>query len=67
MAITLNGETLATEAVTVADLLVVQLGDPLPRGIAVAVNREVVPRADWVRSRLVDGDVVELVTAVAGG
>ncbi|MBV1849774.1 sulfur carrier protein ThiS [Catellatospora tritici] len=38
-----------------------------PRGVAVAVNGEVVRRADWPRHRLVDGDRVEVLTAVQGG
>jgi sulfur carrier protein len=38
-----------------------------PRGVAVAVNGEVVPRADWVRTRLRAGDRVEVLTAAQGG
>lgn len=67
MTITLNGEALTVEAATIADLLALRLDDPRPHGIAVAVNEEVVPRDDWPRWRLTDGDVVELVTAVQGG
>ncbi len=37
------------------------------RGIAVAVDGEVVRRRDWGTSRLHDGARVEVVTAVAGG
>lgn len=36
-------------------------------GSAVAVNGEVVPRAEHATTRLADGDVVEIVTAVQGG
>jgi sulfur carrier protein len=36
------------------------------RGIAVAVNGEVVPRSEWDRP-LVDGDAVEVLTATQGG
>ena len=37
------------------------------RGCAVAVNDEVVPRADWPRRQLNEGDRVEVLTAVQGG
>ncbi|SDD32485.1 sulfur carrier protein ThiS [Glycomyces harbinensis] len=36
------------------------------RGIAVALNGEVVPRSEWDRP-LVDGDAVEVLTATQGG
>ena len=67
MTITFNGEVVAAAAATVADLLALRLDDRRPRGVAVAVNEEVVPRADWPRWPLADGDVVEVVTAVQGG
>ena len=38
-----------------------------PRGIAVAVNGEVVRRVDWAGHRLADGDVVDVLTAAQGG
>lgn len=36
-------------------------------GVAVAVDREVVPRSRWAGVALEEGDLVEVVTAVAGG
>lgn len=36
-------------------------------GVAVARNGEVVPRAEWDRVELADGDVLEVLHAVAGG
>jgi sulfur carrier protein len=36
-------------------------------GAAIARNWEVVPRAQWPATVLVDGDEVEIVRAVAGG
>ena len=67
MTITLNGAPLALDGATVASLLALHLDDARPAGVAVAVNDEVVPRGDWSRRRLVDGDTVEIVTAVQGG
>jgi sulfur carrier protein len=37
------------------------------RGIAVAVDGEVVPRGEWDGTRLADGQRVEVVQAVQGG
>lgn len=50
---------------TVQDLLAaLDLG---PRGVAVAVDAEVVPRAEWPTFTIPDGAAVELVHAVQGG
>lgn len=62
MRLTVNGEVVETRASTLGDLLGV-----LPAGSAVAVNNEVVPRVHVAGRPLADGDVVEFVTAVAGG
>jgi sulfur carrier protein len=68
MTITHNGEALTREArATVADLLTLRFDDPRPQGIAVAVNGEVAPRGDWPGWVLVEGDVIDVVTAVQGG
>jgi sulfur carrier protein len=50
---------------TVADLVSVWCRSP--DGIAVARNREVVPRSEWDSTPLSAHDVVEIVTAAAGG
>jgi len=38
-----------------------------PRGVAVAVDGEIIRRADWSDTRIKDESVIEIVTAVAGG
>ena len=48
------------------DALLDELSLPA-KGIAVAVNGEVVRRVDWASHRLADGDVVDVVTAAQGG
>jgi sulfur carrier protein len=53
------------EPVTVADALAV-LGAP-STGVAVAVDDELVPRADWAGQRLAANARVEVLTAVQGG
>lgn len=37
------------------------------RGVAVALDREVVPRSSWGRVVVTDGSLVEVVAAAAGG
>jgi sulfur carrier protein len=36
-------------------------------GVAVAVNGDVIRRAEWQKTELADGDQVEVLTAVQGG
>lgn len=40
---------------------------PSPRGVAVAINGDVVPRSTWDRTIVAPGDEVEIVAAAAGG
>ena len=66
MIITVNGEPRDVPAGTsVAQLVKSVTG--LDRGIAVAVNGEVMPRREWPGVALGDRDQVEVVTAVQGG
>ena len=51
---------------TVAGIVHTLAGDD-PRGIAVALNGDVVPRSRWADTRPADGDHVEVLTAVQGG
>jgi sulfur carrier protein len=52
---------------TVASLLQVLDLEPDARGIAVAVDGEVVPRAGWSNFAIPDGARVEVLTAMQGG
>ncbi|MEX2659416.1 MAG: sulfur carrier protein ThiS [Acidimicrobiales bacterium] len=66
MHVTVNGDALALpEGLSVAALLD-HLGHER-RGLAVAVNEEVVPRSTWDEALLAAGDRVELLQAVRGG
>lgn len=67
--ITLNGasSTVADHA-TVSELLRGMDLDPSnPKGIAVAVNDEVVPKSTWRSRELREKDRVEVITARQGG
>ncbi|MDX6658494.1 MAG: sulfur carrier protein [Solirubrobacteraceae bacterium] len=63
--ITVNGEP-RDVAGTVEDVLAA-LGVEAQRGVAVAVDAEVVPRGAWATTAVADGARVEIVTAVQGG
>ncbi|MCD0450956.1 sulfur carrier protein ThiS [Actinocorallia sp. API 0066] len=56
----------ATVADVVAQVVAAEAADA-GRGIAVAVNDEVVRRAVWPATPVRDGDRVEILTAVQGG
>jgi len=64
MTITLNGATAKLEGPTsVADLVAAHP----KRSMAVAVNGTVIPLSAHPTTFISDGDVIEIVTAVAGG
>lgn len=63
--ITVNGRTEEHLDESVADL--VRRLELEPRGIAVAIDGEIVRRSDWGVTKIVDESVIEIVTAVAGG
>ncbi len=64
--ITLNGEPVESPPGTTVAEVVATLC-PSGRGVAVAVDREVVPRSRWSSTVIPDGASVEVVTAAAGG
>ena len=65
MNITLNGKPHTMKPLGSVAQLVESLGVKLQ--VAVAVNGEVVRRADWASIELSEGDEVEIVRAVGGG
>jgi sulfur carrier protein len=66
MSIIVNGEPSdAAPGVTVAELLTTL--DVPSRGVAVAVDAEVIPRGAWATFAVPDGARVEILIAVQGG
>ncbi len=65
--IRVNGQDEPLSAATLSALLEEKALDVGQRGIAVALNGAVVPRADWPATRLNPGDSVEIVRARQGG
>jgi sulfur carrier protein len=65
---TVNGEARVLPAgATVASVLELLEVAPDARGIAVAVDGEVVARSRWDVTALRDGSMVEVVAAIGGG
>jgi sulfur carrier protein len=65
--ILVNGESEPLAAATLEALLAEKAVDTGQRGIAVALNGAVVPRAAWAQTLLRPGDNVEIVRARQGG
>lgn len=66
MTVTVNGQQRDIPAGTSVAQVVGVVTDQ-DKGIAVAVNGEVLPRRRWAVTLLADHDQVEVVTAVQGG
>ena len=68
MRVLLNGsETELTDGATVAAALESLELPAAGRGVAVAVDAEVVPRGRWAATELHDGARVEILRAIQGG
>jgi sulfur carrier protein len=66
MRVILNGEPRELDDGATVDAAVTITGAP-DRGVAVAVDGEVVPRGEWTGTELRDGQRVEVLQAVQGG
>ena len=65
--VTLNGDAVTLEHEQLTDALC-ELGyDAEQQGIAVAINMSVVPRSEWSRTKIADGDRIDIVGAKQGG
>jgi sulfur carrier protein len=68
MIVVLNGDRVAlSDGASVADAVAVAGANSGRRGVAVAVDGEVVPRSGWEGTSLRDGQKVEVVEAIQGG
>ena len=65
--VVVNGEPRTVAGLTVTDLLVVLETPADGRGVAVAIDGEVVRRTDWSERTLRAGERVEVLTAIQGG
>jgi sulfur carrier protein len=62
-----NGEERDVEPGTTVESIVRSLGSEPARGVAVALDGEVVPRSTWGRTVLGSGQKLEVLRAVQGG
>ena len=68
MNVDLNGRRLdVRDGTTVAELVREAGADPTARGVAVAVEGEVVPRSVWAQTEVAPGQKVEVLEAMQGG
>jgi sulfur carrier protein len=68
MRIELNGSPVELpEGATIDEAVMVAGADGDRRGVAVAVEGEVVPRAEWETTSLREGQAIEVVRAIQGG
>jgi sulfur carrier protein len=68
MNVVLNGESCELrDGATVNDAVAASGAQPDGRGVAVAVDGEVVPRGQWMATALSEGQRVEVLQAVQGG
>jgi thiamine biosynthesis protein ThiS len=66
MKLIVNGEDREFSSVSTVSALLVQLGMK-PDRVAVELNRDLLPRDRWDRTKLSDGDKLEIVHFVGGG
>ena len=68
MNVIVNGESREmADGATVADAVALAGAPESERGVAAAVEGEVLPKGDWTKRVLNDGESVEVVHAVQGG
>lgn len=65
MTITINNKASETEASNLA-LLATEMALP-EKGVAMALNNKMVPRAEWENTRLTEGANVVIIKAACGG
>ena len=66
MTVWVNGARRDLGSAVTVEALVREIA-PWPRGVAVAINGEVVPRGAWAGTHLAPDDRIEVLSAVQGG
>jgi sulfur carrier protein len=68
LVLTVNGDLLTVRAgSTIADVVAHLTDGAEPKGIAVAMDRCIIPRSEWAITAARPGAPIEIVTAAAGG
>ncbi|RLR67608.1 sulfur carrier protein ThiS [Pseudomonas aeruginosa] len=66
MKILVNDESLSLDMPVTISQLLIQLSQP-PIGVAIAINEMIIPRENWEKHLINDGDTILLFQAIAGG
>jgi sulfur carrier protein len=66
-AVTLNGQRHELDEPTTVESAVRALGAADGRGVAVALDGEVIPRGEWASTAVREGQQIEVLHAVQGG
>jgi len=61
-----NGKELNYKSSLTLEMLIMELGH-VGKRVAIEVNEEIVPRSHLKNKLVVDGDKIEIITAVGGG
>ena len=67
MRVSVNGVDLEVATGSTVDVVVASLVEVPERGVAVALDGDVVPRSEWRTTTLAEGQCVEVLRAVQGG
>ncbi len=68
LTLSVNGEPVRVAAgTTIADVVAQLTEQEDPKGVAVAIDRCVIPRSQWATTPARAGSLVEVVSAAAGG
>jgi len=68
LVVSVNGDSMTVPpGSTIMDVVVRLIEGAEPKGIAVAVDRDVIPRSEWSTTPVRSGAPIEIVTAAAGG
>ncbi|MFP3190785.1 MAG: sulfur carrier protein ThiS [Thermoproteota archaeon] len=65
--IIVNGKEVITEVQDLISLLKNLNMDIKRKGIAIAINGEIIPRNEWEKTKIKEGDKIEIVHIVFGG
>jgi sulfur carrier protein len=68
MRVMLNGDAIdVPEGATVRSVVEMMTERPNAKGVAVALNAEVVHRSSWDETKLAEEDQIEVLSAIGGG
>jgi sulfur carrier protein len=66
MEISINNTIKTVTYTTLYDLIISENLES-KKGIAIAVNEEIIPKSEWTKTKLFSKDAVLMITATAGG